>query len=429
MDKSRETALKVLVKIDKDGAFSNIALKDELSKNKKLTRQDRYFITNLVYGVVDKLLTLDYVISNLSRIKLKKISVWILNILRLGIYQIMFMDKVPESAAVNESVNLAKRYGHGASKGFVNGVLRSATRYEIEYPDDKLEYLSVKYSYPMWLCEKFVNDFGYEFCEDLMIAFSKSPRLTLRVNTINSDIDTVFNALSEYNPEIFEDAIVCDGFDVSDNELYKKGYISVQDISAQTAGKVLAPKKGETVIDMCAAPGGKTTQLAEIMENEGRIYAFDMYEHKIDLINKNAKRLGIDIIDAKCQDATVLNNELIGTADKILCDVPCSGLGIIGRKPEIKWNRQEDLDSLLSVQAKILENASRYVKPDGVIVYSTCTINKDENEKITDAFLKEHGEFKKTYEKTFYPNIDRGDGFYICRFEKNSRCISHALNA
>ena len=426
MDISRETALKVLVKIDKDGAFSNIALKDELSKNKKLTRQDRYFITNLVYGVVDKLLTLDYVISKLSKIKLKKISVWILNILRLGIYQIMFMDKVPESAAVNESVNLAKRYGHGASKGFVNGVLRSATRYEIEYPDDKLEYLSVKYSYPMWLCEKFVNDFGYEFCEDLMSAFSKSPRLTLRVNTINSDIDTVFNALSEYNPEILEDAIVCDGFDVSDNELYKKGYISVQDISAQTAGKVLAPKKGDTVIDMCAAPGGKTTQLAEIMENEGRIYAFDMYEHKIDLINKNAKRLGIDIIDAKCQDATVVNNELIGIADKILCDVPCSGLGIIGRKPEIKWNRQENLDSLLSVQAKILENASRYLKADGVIVYSTCTINKDENENITDAFLKEHSEFKKTYEKTFYPNIDRGDGFYICRFEKNSRCISHA---
>lgn len=418
MDKSRETALKVLVKIDKDGAFSNIALKSELSKNKELTQQDRYFITNLVYGVVDKLLTLDYVISKLSKIKLKKISVWILNILRLGIYQIMFMDKVPESAAVNESVNLAKRYGHGASKGFVNGVLRSATRYEIEYPDDKLEYLSVKYSYPMWLCEKFVNDFGYEFCEDLMIAFSKSPRLTLRVNTLNSDIDTVFNALSEYNPEILEDAIICDGFDVSDNELYKKGYISVQDISAQTAGKVLAPKKGDTVIDMCAAPGGKTTQLAEIMENEGRIYAFDMYEHKIDLINKNAKRLGIDIIDAQCQDATVLNNELIGTADKILCDVPCSGLGIIGRKPEIKWNRQEDLDELLSVQAKILENASRYLKPDGVIVYSTCTINKDENEKITDAFLKEHSEFKKTYEKTFYPNTHKGDGFYICKLER-----------
>ncbi len=415
MDAARETALKILVKTDRDGAFSNIALKDELARAKKLTTQDRYFVTRLVYGVLDKRLTLDYVIEKLSKIKLKKLSVYILNILRLGIYQIMFMDKVPASAAVNESVNLAKRYGHSASGGYVNGVLRSASRYETEYPADTLEYLSVKYSFPLWLCKKFTDDFGYEFCEELMEAFSKSPQLTLRVNPLKIDTDTLIKELEEYSPKIIAGAIICDGFDVADSALYKNGYFSVQDISAQQAARVLAPKKGESVIDMCAAPGGKTAQLAEIMENEGKIYAFDIYEHKIELINKNAQRLGIDIIDAECLDASVFDPDYEGIADKILCDVPCSGLGIIGRKPEIKWNRQEDMSTLISVQERILDNAARYLKPSGAIVYSTCTLNRDENEKITGGFLNKHPEFEKTYEKTFYPNIDRGDGFYVCK--------------
>lgn len=415
----REIALKALYEIEFKGAYSNIAVKKALSGG-DITQKDRALFTNIVYGVTDKKLTLDYYISHFSKIGMKKISKYILIILRMGIYQILFSDKIPESAAVNESVKLAKRYGHGASAGFVNGILRSVIREKIEYPSDKTEYLSVKYSFPMWLCEKWIDEFGFDFTEDMMKAFEVNKKITLRANTLKTTPDELVNLLDEegIKAEIIGGAVVCEGFNVERDELYKKGFYTPQDTAAMQAAIILDPQKGDTVIDMCGAPGGKTTHIAELMKNIGKIYAFDKYEHKIELIRKNAQRLGIDIIEAKTADACEFKKEFEAVSDRVLCDVPCSGLGIIGRKPDIKWNREEVSD-IEDIQKKILENGAKYVKDGGVLVYSTCTIEKSENENITDEFIENNKEFEKLYEKTFYPHIDGTDGFYICKMQKN----------
>lgn len=418
MINSREIAMKVLYEIEYEGAYSNMALKKAL-RNGEISHRDKAFITHLVYGVTDKKLTLDYIISKFSKIKLKKISKYILIILRMGVYQIKFMDKVPESAAVNECVKLARRYGHGASAGFVNGMLRNIVRSDIEYPKDKIEYMSVKYSVPLWLCKKWINDFGFEFTNELLKSFEQSAKICVRPNTLKITEQELSDKLNDEGnkAEVKNNLVYIEGFDIGNDELYKKGYYTVQDEAAYTAGKVLAPKVGETVIDMCAAPGGKTTHLAEIMCNKGEIFAFDIHEHKIAIIQKNAERLGISIIKTEISDGSVFNKKYAEKADKILCDVPCSGLGIIRRKPEIKWNRNED-DDFHSLQEQILLNASKYLKKGGELVYSTCTINKEENEEVTSGFLKENSNFEKLYEKTFYPHIDNTDGFYICKIKR-----------
>ena len=271
----------------------------------------------------------------------------------------------------------------------------------------------------MWLCEKWTDDFGYEFTENLLKAFGEEPELNIRPNTLKITAEELAIKLHEkgVNCKVCDDYIVSDGFDIASDELYKDGYYTIQDVAAMQAAKTLAPCEGETVIDMCAAPGGKTTHIAEIMNNKGKVYAFDVHEHKIELIKKNAERLGITIIEPKLSDGCILNEEYTDIADKILCDVPCSGLGIIRRKPEIKWNREESTN-LPKIQRKILDNASVYVKVGGEIVYSTCTIEKEENEAVTNSFIADNGNFEKIYEKTFYPHIDNTDGFYICKLKR-----------
>lgn len=412
---AREVAMKVIYEVEFEGAYSNMALKKALN-NTELTKQDKSLITNLVYGVINRKLTLDFVIEAYSRLKLKKISKYILIILRLGLYQLMYMDKIPESAAVNESVKLARRYGHGASAGFVNGILRSYIRNGIEIPE---ENLSVKYSYPQWMCDRWIKDFGFEFAEQLMAAMNTEPKLTIRPNTLKISQQELRDKLSEngIKSEISGISLICDGFDVAHDRLYKEGFYTVQDTAASNAAIALAPKPGERVIDMCSAPGGKTTHMAELMQNKGKILAFDVHEHKIKLIEENAKRLGIDIIEARIGDGTVTDKALVETADKVLCDVPCSGLGIIRRKPDIKWNK-EDIGGLYAVQRKILENGSRYLKRGGELLYSTCTIDPRENDEVTEKFLKNHSDFEKLFEKTYYPHIDNTDGFYICKMRK-----------
>ena len=416
---AREAALKALYEIEYNGAYSNMAVKNTL-KNSDMSERDKALFTALVYGVSDKKITLDYYISKFSKIKLKKISKYILIILRMGVFQLVFTDKIPQSAAVNESVKLAKRYGHGASAGFVNGVLRSVSKCgEIEYPKEKDEYLSVKYSFPLWMCRKWTEEFGFEFTENMMRSFGESKPITLRANTLKTTNEELVKLLSDLgiNAEIKDGAVVTGGFDIEKNTLYKEGYFTPQDTAAMKAAEILAPEQGDTVIDMCAAPGGKTTHIAEIMKNSGRILAFDIYSHKTELVKKNAERLGIDIIKTEVRNSAEFDKSLSGTADCILCDVPCSGLGIIGRKPDIKQNEDRSPE-LCKIQAKILENACIYLKECGVIVYSTCTVEKAENEGITGDFLEKHGNFEKLYEKTFYPHTDGTDGFYICKMRK-----------
>lgn len=415
---TREAALKTLYEIEYNGAFSNIAVKNML-KNQSMTIQEKGFYTRLVYGTLDKKITLDYIIEKFSKIKLKKLSKYIHLILRMGIYQLKYMDSVPDSAAVNESVKLARRYGHGASAGYVNGLLRNVSKNDIKYPDSGVNYLSVKYSFPIEMCIKWVKDFGYDFTEDLLRSFESEPILILRPNTLKISADELADKFNKKGiKSVSENGYVrSEGFDIAEDNMYINGMYTVQDYAAMQAAIVLDPQSGSTVIDMCAAPGGKTTHIAELMQNRGTIYAFDVYEHKVELIKKNAKRLGIDIIKAKLKDATVFDEALKQSADKILCDVPCTGTGIIRRKPDIKYTRIND-GSITDIQKKILYNASQYLKSGGELVYSTCSIEKEENEGITGEFLLNNTGFEKIYEKTMYPNIDGCDGFYICKIRK-----------
>ena len=433
MNNPREAALRILFKIDYEGAYSNLALKDGLGD---LSGQDRAFATKLVYGCVSMRITLDYIIGLYSSVKIKKLSKSVLEILRLGIYQIMYMDKVPPSAAVNESVKLIKKY-ENRSRGFVNAILRKVAdnKENIKFPDNEKENLMVKFSFPMPLCEKIIEEFGMEEGKSFIEALSKEPETFIRVNKLKITRKELIDILSGKGINIrqaeeFEDAAIISGADIGSLDEFKMGYFTVQDLAAQLACKILAPKKNDKVIDMCAAPGGKTTYLAELMESEGSISAFDVHPHKVNLIENAAIRLGIDIINACCADMSVFKKTMVETADKILVDVPCSGVGIIRRKPDIKWNMEEE-GTLGAVQKKLLENAIAYLKPGGELVYSTCTVFKEENQDIIKAVLKENPEietvdiseyFKKATAKdgfvTLLPHLDGTDGFFICKLRK-----------
>ena len=434
MNNARETVMRILYEIEYNKAYSNIAIKDALDK-KDIKDIDKAFITRLVYGVISRKFTIDQYILQNSKIKLKKISKFIYIILQTGIYQLKFMDKIPQSAAVNESVKLAKRYGHGASAGFVNGVLHSVIKNELVIPDDKILKLAYEYSFTPELCEKWCNDFGYEFTKDLLESLNEEPGLTLRVNTLKSTADELIKHNSLFKKsEIYENALNSGGFNIARSKEYNEGLIYPQDISAMMASLVLSPKKGERVMDMCAAPGGKTTHMAALMENRGEIIASDVYSHKLDIILANAKRLGIDIIKTNLCDATGYCEEYKDGFDKILADVPCTGLGIIRKKPEIKW-KEINLDEITGISERILTNASKYVKIGGEIVFSTCTINREENEEVIKRFLKENENFEavditnllpqqlrhdtsKDGYITFYPNVDNIDGFFIAKIKR-----------
>ena len=293
------------------------------------------------------------------------------------------------------------------------------------YPDDPIEYLSVKYSFPEEIVELFW-DTG--FCEELLKSLNREPETTVRVNSLKKEeLETKMDA-----SRIYDGARILKASEVASLSDYIEGRIIPQDIAAMMASIALLPKPDETVVDMCAAPGGKTTHMAELMENKGRIYAFDIHPHKIDIINKNAQRMGISIIEAKLGDSLEVKNELVGKCDKVLADVPCSGLGIIRRKPDIKWNK-ENIENLPEVQYKILENGSKYLKAGGELVYSTCTILKRENQDVVNKFLKENQDFELVKIKlpgklnrenqgyiTLYPNIDGTDGFFICKIKRKN---------
>ena len=416
---ARQLALKVLYEIDKESAFTGIELKNQLSSS-DLSGVDKAFATELVYGVVKNRTRLDYIISKYSKQKLKKISPWIINILRMGVYQIIFLDKIPLSAAVNESVKLAKRYGHQASSGFVNGILRNVSRSgDVQYPNGR-EYYEVFYSHPKWLVDMLFDQYSDD--AKAIIENNKVPVTTVRVNILKTNASDVEKSLVEKGISVekteFNNVLKISNYgDISKLSEYRDGLITPQGTSSYMAASVLNPQKGEVIMDLCSAPGGKTTAMAEISGDGAKIYAFDLYEHKIDLINNNCKRLGIKNVDARVWDATMDMEDFADKADKILADVPCSGLGIIRKKPDIKWNKETgDFDAIINIQKKILDNAQKYLKKGGTLVYSTCTINKNENENVVDEFAKKYG-FKVELMQTILPG-EAYDGFFICKMIK-----------
>ena len=427
MDKVRESALKALYKIEKDGAYSNIILDDTINRNRDIFNdKDIGFISELVYGVTTWRLTLDEIIKKHSKIKLKKISVWIINILRMGIYQIVFLDKVPKSAAVNESVNLAKKYGHKGSYGFVNAILRNVEKSDYESLfeiEDSVQRISKTTSIPEWIVKKLIDERGEKETEVICNNSNLKPELSIRVNNLKTNIQELKKSLTKKNIEFIEveekDFLILKKIKNIENiDLFKNGLFTVQDLSAGMVSKVLDPKPGECILDCCSAPGGKTTYIAEIMENKGNIEAWDIYEHRIKLVKQNADRLGINIIKTKVKDATVYDDSLNEKYDKILLDVPCLGLGVMKRKPDIKWQRkEEDIEEINKIQSEIINICSKYLKKGGNLVYSTCSILKHENENIINQFLNQNNNF--IIEQKININPDRKhDGFFICNLKK-----------
>jgi len=419
----RAFVLKLLLKLEENDSYSNILLDKELL-NVEFSEQEKSFVTALFYGVIERRITLDYYISKLSKVRVKKMDADILFILRMGIYQIMYMDSVPDSAAVNESVKLAKKNKNPRLSGFVNGILRSflRERKSIKLPVDKMAKLSVLYSCPQWLAAKLINEYGEENAKDFLENSLKASEVFLRTNTTIIDSEPLAGKLLEENI----DAKICD-FDknavvahggVFNTKAYKDGFFHAQDYSSQYAVKILDPKPGERVLDICSAPGGKAFTAAELMKNKGEIVACDLYEQRVSLIKNGADRLGLDIINTKVNDALKFNSDF-GEFDRVLCDVPCSGLGVIKRKPEIKYKKKEEFDELPEIQFGILECTSRYVKSGGRLVYSTCTLNKSENEEVVLKFLKLHktfspdGVFNGDFTKTVFPKCFGSDGFFI----------------
>lgn len=433
MNNPRQSAFEALVKTEKDGAYSNIALDFLLSKSNFDTR-DKAFVSNLFYGVIERKITLDYQIELYTAKPLSKMKADILTVLRIGVYQLLFMDKVPSSAAVNESVKLAKTNGLSYASGLVNAVLRKVAENGLKLPTDEAsaDFLSVKYSCPKWLINKWIKEYGETAAAGILERSVGAAVNYIRVNTtvISSDMLAAMlekegvTAAETDVPDCLE--IVLSGKSVEALECFRRGFFHVQDKSCQLCAKALGASRGDRVFDLCAAPGGKTYTIAQFMCDEGEILSFDIHKHRVKLIENGAERLGLKCIKALEGDASVYREEL-GLADAVLCDVPCSGFGIIGRKPEIKYKNPDEVKALPALQLSILQNGSRYVKKGGRLVYSTCTLSKSENEKVCKKFLEGNSDFSSVapFENsesneylTLLPDAYNSDGFFIACFER-----------
>lgn len=409
MKSPRLIAFETLYKIFSDNSYSNLALDSVLKKD----TEDKQFVSALVYGVVERKLTLDYFIEKYTDKKLKpKIQI----ILRMGAYQLLFMDKVPSSAAINESVKLTKDIKQDYYSGLVNAVLHKIDA-DREIPDD----LSVKYSVPENLINMWKKQYGEDKVSEFLPCINSRPPIFAIPNLLYVDADELFYELQcdNIDCEVFGDVVkINSSFDLNKSKAFQNGLFYIEDLSSYECARALGAKDGETVLDVCSAPGGKSFTIALDMKNSGKLYSYDLYEQRVNLVKKSANRLGIDIIEAGVNDASVYN-ESISKADRILCDVPCSGFGIIRRKPEIRYKEIDSVKNLPVLQLKILETSAEYLKNNGRLVYSTCTLNKKENEKVVSAFLSSHKSFDLIAEKTTFPSADGGDGFYYAVMVKN----------
>ncbi len=380
---SRELILSILLIVEQNGEYSHIAIRNVLDKYRYLDRKDRAFIQIVAEGTIERKLTLDYMISCYSTVKVKKMKPVIREILRMSVYQMKFMDHIPVSAICNEAVNLAKKKGFSNLKGFVNGILRNMARDEKdwEYPDP-----SIRYSMPQWIYDSFVSWYGEDYAGKMAESSLMKPLLTIRCCHMKNTPKELKLLLEAEGCEVLESGILEDVFylqhfsSLTELKSFREGRFMVQDLSSVLAGVAASPKKGSRVLDVCAAPGGKSLHLADMMEGTGSIEARDISENKAAMIRENSARISCDNISVRIQDALVLRQEDIGSADLVIADLPCSGLGVLARKSDLKYRIQpEDLETLAQLQRDILTVVSQYVKPGGTLLYSTCTVNPGEN--------------------------------------------------
>lgn len=430
----RFTALELLDRMD-SGAYSNLLLASALNEA-NLSERDRSFVSRLFYGAAERKLTLEYVISLYSNKPLQKLDRSVANILKIGLYQLLYMDSVPDSAAVNETVALAKQCGKASAAGFVNAVLRSFIRdgKKVTLPKEETARMSVEYSCSEELVKRLCEDYTAEKAEELLKNSLTEHKTYLRVNSLKTDAKTLVDEFMRLGIEAEECGLVQNCVSVSGlgsvegSRLFAEGYFHVQDLSSQMCCAALDPKPGETVLDLCSAPGGKAFTLAEIMGDSGRIIACDLREKRVGLIKKGAERLGISCIETAVNDAKAFNAGF-PAADRVLCDVPCSGFGVIRSKPEIKYTDPKAAEKLPQVQYDILTAAARYLKCGGELVYSTCTLSRAENDGVIDRFLAENSGFVPVelpkfgepcggHKLTVFPWDYDCEGFFISKIRK-----------
>ena len=388
---ARASALEILIEFEQKQAYSNLLLNHYLTQH-SLSDADRRLVTELVYGVIQRLNTLDWIADQLIKKGIDSLQPWVRQVIRIGLYQLMYLDKIPAHAAVYETVQLAKKRGHAGIVRLVNGVLRAFLRKKesLSLPD-----LAIEYSVPAWMAKRMVETFGKEDAIQMMNTTLQPPHVSIRVNRLKTNREQMlqrFSGQAEIS-QIAKDGLVLKrSGNPATHPWYKEGLYTVQDESSMLVADALQPVAGMKILDACAAPGGKTTHLAERMNNQGNIVACDQYVHKVNLIAKHAERLGIRIIDTHAVDFRQFSSNQ--QFDAVLLDAPCSGLGVIRRRPEIKWRKAEqDLQSLLDLQRQLLDVCALYVKPGGVLVYSTCTWEPRENQEQIKQFLRRHQDF------------------------------------
>ena len=438
----RKIAFNTLYRVLHDEAYSALVINNAIKDN-KLDKLDAGFLSHLVYGVLERKILLDYIVSQYSKVKPKKLDNKTLLLLELGLFQILFMEKVPDSAAVNECVKLSKKVGAYKSSGFINAVLRNFLRNGSKYtlPDesDFVLHLSVKYSCPEYLVRMWIDQYGEENTIGILSGLDSRPPLTIRVNTLKCTKAELVKSLESENVVVSNIPFLNNALNIENTgsieelNAYKNGWFYVQDSASQLSCEMLGAKEGMVVCDVCAAPGGKSVYTAISMNNIGVVHSYDMYEHKIHLIKSAADRLSIKIIDANVRDALDKDNR-IPKCDSLICDVPCSGFGIIRRKPEIRYKKATIVDNLPQLQYSILCNNADMLSIGGVLVYSTCTLNDSENKEVVDRFLADHDDFvaeplqlpvgvsrfidEPDNMLTLLPFRNMTDGFFIAKFRK-----------
>lgn len=441
MSAARETALRVLISCRTNGAWADAALQAQLRRD-GVSGPDAALCSRLVYGVLQNQLLLDHYIGAFCSQRPDHLQPPLLDILRLGAYQILYLDKVPDRAAVNESVELAKRFKRGQAAGLVNAVLRKLSQNKDNLPAipdrDEIRYLSIRYSHPRWLVKRLLMLLGREETETFLAANNSVAPLTVQVNPLKTTAEALCGELTEAGVTVRAHAWVPGCLELSGTgdltalPAFREGRLLVQDPAASLVAQAAGIAPGQRVLDVCAAPGGKSFSAAFAMGGQGSVTACDLHENKLVRIRQGAERLGIRCITTAAADGRNFRPEWEGAFDTVLVDAPCSGLGIIRKKPDVRYKKADDLFALPVIQSAILENAARYVKPGGVLLYSTCTILPEENQQITDAFLAEHPDFSRETmplplpvgkvegQMTFWPQRHETDGFYICRMKRQA---------
>lgn len=419
----RALVLEMLLAVNEEGQYSHLVLRDVLDKYQYLGKQERAFLTRLMEGTLERQLTLDYVIDQFSKTRVKKMKPLIRNLMRMSVYQIMYMDSVPDSAVCNEAVKLARKRGFSGLSGFVNGVLRSVARgwREVRFPN-----LSVTYSMPEWIVDIWTENYGEEKTRQILEGLTAENRLTIRTNLSAVTPEELVNKLKAEGVTVHAVPEMPYAFEISGLDYlaglksFKEGLFYVQDVSSMLVAETAAPKKNDYVIDVCAAPGGKSTHMAELLQGSGMVEARDLTEYKVDLIWENIARHGLSNMKAVQMDATMDDPDSHQKADVLVCDLPCSGLGVMGKKTDIRYKMtKEKAAELAKLQRQILSVVWDYVRPGGTLVYSTCTIHRSENEDNTAWFLKEHPEFSLEFQRQIFPGEAGSDGFFLAKLVRS----------